>query len=81
MTGPQDPSAFNAGALGVMGCWGSLMLAPWSRETSAVPPGSAERRGVNVRARVLSDGVGLERVSLGKELPKSSSTVICFTTE
>lgn len=85
---PLDPtvfsSVFETAAFGEMGCWVSLVLDPWSRDTSA---GSVERRGVrrgaNVRPRMLSAGVGFDNwgVSLGKELPKSSSTVICFTIE
>lgn len=86
--GPLDPtvlsSVFETAAFGEMGCWVSLLPDPWSRDTSA---GSVEsrglRRGANAKPRKLSAGVGFDDwgVSLGKELPKSSSTVICFTIE
>ncbi len=81
-------SVFEAAGLG------SRVPQPWKREISAGPPGSAERRGVrrgstewdggaNTGPRMLSPTLELVDwgASLGRELPKSSSTVICFTTE
>lgn len=88
---PPDPlplsSVFEAFVLG------SRLLQPWKRETNAGPPGSEERRGVSrgstergggpyVSPRMPSTTAEFVWAgSLGKELPKSSSTVICFTTE
>lgn len=81
-------SVFEAAGLG------SRVPQAWKRETSAEPPGSAERRGVRRGSTEWDEGPNagprkpsptLELVdwgtSLGRELPKSSSTVICFTTE
>lgn len=84
---PPLSSVFEAAVLG------SRLPQPWKRETNAGPPGSEERRGVSRGSTERGGGPyasprmpspAAEFVwagSLGKELPKSSSTVICFTTE